>query len=103
MELSFESLDYRWKGAWTDDLWKSKYYPEDRFGNIQNKSFALKTVGDALLLLALVNINSQVNLAWERDGTFLPFYSHVEHGKASQLCNEAACNKTLARFYDLLT
>ena len=102
MELSFKSLDYRWKGALTDDLWKSKYYPEDRNGSMQNKSFALKTVGDALLPLALVNIDSQVNEAWERDGTSLPSYSHAEHGKASQLCNEAACNKTLARLYDLL-
>ena len=102
LEYFFESLDYRWKGTLTDDLWKSKYYPEDRYGSMQNKSFALKTVGDALLLLALVNINSKVNEARERDGTSLPFYSHAGNGKASQLCNEAACNKTLARLYDLL-
>ena len=52
-EYSLESLDYRWKGALTDDLWKSKYYPEDRHCSMHNKSFALKTFGDALLLLAL--------------------------------------------------
>ena len=69
---------------------------------MHNKSFALRTVGDALLLLAIFNINFEVNWAWERDGIYLPFYSHAEHGKASQLCNEAACNKTLARLYDLL-
>ena len=29
VEYSFESLDYRWKCALTDNFWKCKYYPED--------------------------------------------------------------------------
>ena len=102
VEYTFESLDYRWKGALTDNLWRSKYYPRDKYCTMHDRSFALKTVGDALLLRALVDINFVGNNAWKRDGINLPWYSNAEYGKASKLCIESANNKTLARLYDLL-